>query len=446
MEVENWDVIANVTEITPDTNGYEASEQLKIIVEVLLRQSSNASESTVVNVLRKRIRDKLNYARGTSVGSISLQNLRREMMVGINTVCKDHVESICFEDAEGKDSTEITNYSDYRWCFYVYKMQNEATFEDSIGEDVTATVERVLPSREYFQLWESLVYDSCVKRDLLNYAMTTVHFSELNIDSNLITWNKVILLHGPPGTGKTSLCRALAQKLSIRLTERYHSLHFIEINSHSLFSRWFSESGKLVMKLFEKIETVVRTPGVFVCLLIDEVESLARARQASLSGNEPSDAVRAVNALLTQIDKIKQYPNILIFTTSNISEAIDLAFVDRADIKQYIGNPSEDAIMVVCISCLEELIRKGVLNSDPSIYFTENDNATQDALRRVAKACQGLSGRSLRKLPFLTIAEHFSTKIGIGVAEFLDALNKTAKKYQADSKALRNGTSHITSS
>lgn len=38
-----------------------------------------------------------------------------------------------------------------------------------------------------------------------------------------------------------------------------------------------------------------------------------------------------------------QYPNVLVLTTSNITEAIDLAFVDRADIKQYIGNPSGPA-------------------------------------------------------------------------------------------------------
>jgi hypothetical protein len=47
--------------------------------------------------------------------------------------------------------------------------------------------------------------------------------------------------------------------------------------------------------------------------------------------------------VLTQIDQLRQRDNVLILTTSNISEAIDLAFVDRADIKQYIGLPTKEA-------------------------------------------------------------------------------------------------------
>ena len=49
-----------------------------------------------------------------------------------------------------------------------------------------------------------------------------------------------------------------------------------------------------------------------------------------MSGNEPSDAIRVVNALLTQLDQVKRYPNVLILTTSNVTGAIDLAFVDRS--------------------------------------------------------------------------------------------------------------------
>ena len=50
-----------------------------------------------------------------------------------------------------------------------------------------------------------------------------------------------------------------------------------------------------------------------------------------------------------------RYNNVLILTTSNISGAIDLAFVDRADIKQYIGLPSKSAIYQIYLSCIKEL-------------------------------------------------------------------------------------------
>ena len=82
---------------------------------------------------------------------------------------------------------------------------------------------------------------------------------------------------------------------------------------------------------------MVDDEDALVCVLIDEVESLTAARSGAASGAEPSDAIRVVNAVLTQIDQLRQRDNVLILTTSNSSEAIDLAFVDRADIKQYIG-------------------------------------------------------------------------------------------------------------
>ncbi|CAI5495856.1 unnamed protein product, partial [Closterium sp. Naga37s-1] len=116
--------------------------------------------------------------------------------------------------------------------------------------------------------------------------------------------------------------KALAQKLSIRFKERYQTAHLIEVNAHSLFSKWFSESAKLVSKLFSHIQSFVEDKSSLVFVLIDEVESLAAARQAALNGSDPSDAIRVVNALLTQLDKLKQHPNVMVLTTSNLTHAI----------------------------------------------------------------------------------------------------------------------------
>ena len=89
--------------------------------------------------------------------------------------------------------------------------------------------------------------------------------------------------------------------------------------------------------------------------------SLAAARKAAASGAEPSDAIRVVNALLTQVDGLKHRPNAMVLTTSNITEAIDLAFVDRADIKAYVGPPGFEARCAIIASAVNELIAKGLV-------------------------------------------------------------------------------------
>lgn len=112
----------------------------------------------------------------------------------------------------------------------------------------------------------------------------------------------------------------------------------------------------MVLKLFTGIRDVADDPNSLVIILIDEVESITFARSA-LSSAEPSDSMRVVNAVLTQIDQLQRYPNVLILTTSNLSESIDSAFVDRADIKQYIDCPSPVAIFHILKSAIAELIK-----------------------------------------------------------------------------------------
>mmetsp|Transcript_15735 Transcript_15735/g.24112 ORF Transcript_15735/g.24112 Transcript_15735/m.24112 type:complete len:537 (-) Transcript_15735:79-1689(-) len=228
-----------------------------------------------------------------------------------------------------------------------------------------------LPNKEFDGLYESLIFDDNVKQRLLNYMKTLSVYRD--VDKSIITWNGIILLYGPPGTGKTSLCKALAQKLAIR-SGAYEQCMLMEINAHSLFSKWFAESGKLVQKLFSAIREMVEDSDALIFVLIDEVESLATDRATVCNKNEPSDSVRAVNALLTQIDQLKAYPNVLILATSNISQCIDLAFIDRADMKQFIGTPSIQARYQILDTCLSELVRKNVVYVPAAAAATVHNN------------------------------------------------------------------------
>ena len=58
--------------------------------------------------------------------------------------------------------------------------------------------------------------------------------------------------------------------------------------------------------MFDKIQEFIDKKDSLVCILIDEVESLANNRKHMMSGNEPSDSMRVVNALLTRLDDVKR--------------------------------------------------------------------------------------------------------------------------------------------
>ncbi|KAM4579845.1 pachytene checkpoint protein 2 homolog isoform 2-T2 [Odontesthes bonariensis] len=362
---------------------------------------------------------------------------------------RKNVESVAIVDLEEM----ITQPIDLKSCsvfIHIFTLNEDGPSMLSLEEDeeLSAANHWLLPAAEFHGIWESLVYETGVKFKLLDYVTTTIYFSDKNVDSNLISWNRVVLLHGPPGTGKTSLCKALAQKLSIRLSSRYSYGQFVEINSHSLFSKWFSESGKLVTKMFQKIQQLIDDKDALVFVLIDEVESLTAARSACQAGTEPSDAIRVVNSVLTQLDQIKRHPNVVILTTSNVTDKIDLAFVDRADIKQYIGPPSEKGIYNIYLSCLEELMKCQIIYPRQQLFtmyeletmgFAQSEVSEHSLnLRSIALKSKGLSGRALRKLPFLAHAL-FVKAPSITLEQFLEALSKAVDKQREETADLVNG-------
>ncbi|XP_047064101.1 pachytene checkpoint protein 2 homolog [Lolium rigidum] len=418
-------------------------DKVLVSVEVLLHAASTARAEEVRAAVERMLETRsLSYVDGP----VSIPADNHFLLKHVKRI------QICDTD-EWIENHKVLLFWQVKPVVHVFQLSEDGPGEEPSEDDTLSSFnEWALPAKEFDGLWESLLYEVGLKQRLLRYAASALLFTERGVDPCLVSWNRIVLLHGPPGTGKTSLCKALAQKLSIRFKSRYSMCQLVEVNAHSLFSKWFSESGKLVAKLFQKIQEMVEEESNLVFVLIDEVESLAAARQAAISGSEPSDSIRVVNALLTQMDKLKAWPNVIILTTSNITTAIDIAFVDRADIKAYVGPPTLQARYEILRSCIQELFRVGILASPqggdlPSIlsYSTLKEKLhcpeaaephtlhLSELLHQGAEQCEGLSGRSLRKLPFLAHASVPNPSC-CDATSFMHTLVQTARRELLESR------------
>jgi len=324
------------------------------------------------------------------------------------------------DEIESMESSEMKNtmsgnlpWGNVRIHYLISKLNKDESEKEDLAETgceaiVTAS-STLLPSVSLRGLWKSLIYDTNVKENIFSNIHQKLFLDERKVEPTLFGFNRVVLLHGPPGSGKTSLCKALAQILTIRMikSNRYDDGVLFEINSNSLFSNWFSESGNLMQKMFEEIKNKVNNPRTFVFVLIDEVESLMASRKNS----------RVMTALLNEI---KEHINVLILTTSNTA-LIDLGFVYRADIMQYVDLPILSAVYKIYLDSIWELDKKGVIN------FLGVMDMHIKVLWRVARMSEGFSGRTLRKIPFHALAMIPKLSGGIDIEIFLESM-KTAVK------------------
>ena len=92
------------------------------------------------------------------------------------------------------------------------------------------------------------------------------------------------------------------------------------------------------------------------------MESLAASRTKA---NEPADAVRAANAVLTQLDQLRSAQRVAIICTSNLAGELDPAFIDRCDLIFEVGAPGDQQRKQILQSVLEGVAEfSGLIDDD----------------------------------------------------------------------------------
>jgi pachytene checkpoint protein 2 len=160
-------------------------------------------------------------------------------------------------------------------------------------------------------------------------------------------------------------------------------------------------------------EFAARRPHTIV--LIDEVESFAVRRSTASFESNPVDVHRATDAVLAGIDSLAEaWPRTLFVTTTNFPDAVDEAFLSRADLVLGLELPDEATIAAILRHALGEVA---------AIWPGVRELAHDDALHsKLAGRCVGWDGRRVRKLVLAALAQRSDVALDPNLLEEQDLL------------------------
>lgn len=151
--------------------------------------------------------------------------------------------------------------------------------------------------------WDDLIIDQATKDELT--SVIDLLKNPQSARSYGIALPKGILFNGPPGTGKTTIARAVATRAG---------LNFYVLRANEIVSKWVGESEKNLTQLFETARK--NAPAI---IFIDEIDSLGKKR--SDAGASHSDGL--LNHLLQLIDGVIKSDGVYVIAATNRAELVD---------------------------------------------------------------------------------------------------------------------------
>ncbi|ABX12001.1 CDC48 family AAA ATPase [Nitrosopumilus maritimus] len=189
-----------------------------------------------------------------------------------------------------------------------------------------------------------------------------------------------ILLHGPSGTGKTLLAKAVATQ---------SEANFVSVRGPELLSKWVGESERGIREIFKRARQ--SAPCV---VFFDEIDSIAPIRGA---GGETAVTERVVSQLLTELDGMENMHGVVVLAATNRADMIDPALLrpGRFDKIIQVPNPDKDS-------------RKRILEINAEKIPMGDDVD----MEKIAEITDGMSGADTSSIA--------NTAVSLVIHEFLD--------------------------
>ncbi|XP_063983895.1 outer mitochondrial transmembrane helix translocase [Diachasmimorpha longicaudata] len=213
--------------------------------------------------------------------------------------------------------------------------------------------------------WENIAGLDSVIQELKETVILPIRRKELFEDSRLTQAPKGVLLHGPPGCGKTMIAKA---------TARESGTCFINLDVSLLTDKWYGESQKLTAAVFSlavKIQPCI--------IFIDEIDSFLRARTAH--DHEATAMMKA--QFMSLWDGLITDPlcTVIVMGATNRPQDLDRAILRRMPATFHIGLPNE---------AQRTQVLKLILDKEPT---AEDVDAG-----KLSKVTEGFSGSDLHEL------------------------------------------------